>query len=90
MLDIRATIAQKPKKKLYSSMAAMGFIHKEVRGGINHTHSTKEEMVIQIHSILTTYLRDLFYGQAKVNETIQKKLAAKSLMTSPWRSFMPS
>ena len=52
MLDIRATIAQKPKKKLYSSMA-MGFVHKEVRGGINHAHIIKEVMAIQILSILT-------------------------------------
>ena len=43
----------KPKKKLYSSMAAMGFVHKEVRGGINHAHITKEVMAIQILSILT-------------------------------------
>ena len=53
MLDIRVTIAQKPKKKLYSSMAAMGFIHKEVRGGTNHAHTTKGVMAIQIVSILT-------------------------------------
>ena len=45
MLDIQATIAQKPKKKLYSSMA-MGFVDKEVMGGINHTHITKEVMGI--------------------------------------------
>ena len=45
MLDIRETIAQKPKKKLYSSIA-MGFILKEVRGGINHAHINKE--VIEI------------------------------------------
>ena len=42
----RAIIAQKPKKKLYSSMAAMGFVHKEVRGGINHAHTIKK--VIEI------------------------------------------
>ena len=52
MLDIQAIIAQKPKKKLYSSMAAMGFVHKEVRGGINHAHIIKE-VGIQILSILT-------------------------------------
>ena len=51
MLDIQAIIAQKPKKKLYSSMATMGFVHKEVRGGINHAHTIKE--VIEILSILT-------------------------------------
>ena len=44
---------QKPKKKLYSSMAAMGFVHKEVMGGINHAHTIKEVMGIQILSILT-------------------------------------
>ena len=53
MLDIRATIAQKPKKKLYFSMAAMGFVYKEVRGGINHANTTEEVMVIQILLILT-------------------------------------
>ena len=43
MLDIRATTAQKPKKKQYISMATtIGFIHKEVRGGINHAHTIKE------------------------------------------------
>ena len=52
MLDIRATIAQKPKKKLDSSMAAMSFVNKEVRGGINHAHTIKEVMEIQILSIL--------------------------------------
>ena len=46
MLDIQAIIVLKPKKKLYSSMVAMGFDHKEVRGGINHTHITKEVMGI--------------------------------------------
>ena len=53
MLDIRAIIAQKPKKRLYSSMAAMGFVLKVVRGGINHAHTIKEVMGIQILSILT-------------------------------------
>ena len=43
----------KPNKKLYSSMTAMGFVHKEVRGGINHAHIIKEVMAIQIFSILT-------------------------------------
>ena len=47
-------IAQKPKKKLYFSMAAMGFVHKEVRGGINHAHITKEVMGIRILSVLTS------------------------------------
>ena len=54
MLDIQATIAQKPKKKLYSSMAVMGFIHNEVRGGINHAHITKVVIEIQIFSVLTS------------------------------------
>ena len=54
MLDIRATISQKPKKKLYSSMATIGFVHKEVRGVINHAHTTKEVMGIQILLILTS------------------------------------
>ena len=47
-------IAQKPKKKLYSSIAAMGFVHKEVSCGINHAHTTKEVMGIRILSVLTT------------------------------------
>src|SRR6185312_10429054 len=54
MLDIRATIAKKPKKKLYSSMAAMDFVHKEVRGGINHAHTTKEVTGIRILLVLTS------------------------------------
>ena len=53
-MDIRAIIAQKPKKRLYSSMVAMGFIHKEVRGGINHAHTIKEVMGIRILSVLTS------------------------------------
>jgi len=47
------TTAQKPKRKLYSSMAIMVFVHKEVRGGINHAHTIKEVMGIQILSTLT-------------------------------------
>jgi len=31
----------------------MGFAHKEVRGGINHAHTIKEVMAIQILSIQT-------------------------------------
>ena len=31
----------------------MGFVHKEVSGGINHAHIIKEVMAIQIFSILT-------------------------------------
>jgi len=54
MLNIRVAIAWKPKKKHYISMAiTMGFVHKEVRGGINHAHIIKEVMVIQVLSILT-------------------------------------
>ena len=54
MLDIQATIAQKPKKKHYISMViTMGFVHKEVRGGIKHAHTTMEVMEIKILSILT-------------------------------------
>ena len=56
MLDIREINARKSKKKLYSSMAAMGFVHKEVRGGINHAHTTKEVMGIRILSVLTSLL----------------------------------
>ena len=78
MLDIRATIAQKPKRKPYFSMATMGFIHKEFRGGINHAHTIKEVMVIQIIYFNSNQptLRDLVYGQTKINESLQKKLAA--------------
>jgi len=39
--------ARKPKRKLYFS-TTMGFVHKEVRGGINHAHFIKEAMEIQI------------------------------------------
>ena len=60
----------------------MGFIHKEVRGGINHAHFIKDVMEIQISS-QPTYLEELVYGQANINDTIQKKLTAndKSLET---------
>ena len=40
-------------------MATMGFVHKEVRGGINHAHIVKEVMEIQIPSILTNLLLTL-------------------------------
>ena len=55
MLDIQEIIARKPKKKLYISIVTtVGFVHKEVRGGINHAHTIKEVMEIQILSILTS------------------------------------
>ena len=45
-MDIRVVIARKPKKKLYILMATTtGFVHKEVRGGINHARNIKEIMV---------------------------------------------
>ena len=51
---------RKPKKKLCISMATTtGFVHKEVRGGINHAHIVKEVMKIQIPSILTNLLLTL-------------------------------
>jgi len=34
-------------------MATIGFVHKEVRGGINHAHTIKKVIAIQILSILT-------------------------------------
>ena len=47
-------IARKPKKKFYILIETRtGFVHKEVRGRINHAHTTKEGMVSQIHLILT-------------------------------------
>jgi len=47
-------IVRKPRKKPCMLMATtMGFVHKVVRGGINHAHITKEVMAIQILSILT-------------------------------------
>ena len=84
MLDIQATIAQKPKKKLYFSMAAMCFVYKEVRGGINHAHITKGgNGNSNSFGPNQPTLRDLVYGQAKINESLQKKLAAtdKSMET---------
>ena len=52
---IQAMIARKSKKKLctLTAITTMGFVHKEVRGGINHAHTIKEVMAIQILSILT-------------------------------------
>ena len=41
------------KKKHCISIATMGFVHKKVRGGINHAHIIKEVMEIQILLILT-------------------------------------
>ena len=84
MLAIQAIIARKHKKKLYSSMATMGFVHKEVRGwnqpcpyyqgGNGNSNSFDPNQPT---------LRDLVYGQAKINESLQKKLATidKSMET---------
>ena len=48
-------IARKPKKKLYILMETRtGFVHKEVKGGTNHAHTTKEVMEIKVHLILTS------------------------------------
>ena len=47
-------IARKPKKRLYILMETRtGFVHKEVKGGINHAHIIKEVMRIRILLILT-------------------------------------
>ena len=53
-------------------MAAMGFVHKEVRGGNLNSFGPNQPT-----------LRDLVYVQAKINESLQKKLAAtdKSMET---------
>ena len=85
MLDIRVIIARTPKRKLYILMAtATGFVHKDVRGGINHAHTIKE-VTGNSNSFNPNQptLRDLVYGQAKINESLQKKLAAtdKSMET---------
>jgi hypothetical protein len=54
MLDIRVITTQKPKRKLYILIVTtMGFVHEEVKGGINHAHIIKEVMAIQNLSILT-------------------------------------
>jgi hypothetical protein len=54
MLDIQAMTVLKPRKKPGTLMATtMSFVHKDVRGGINHAHTTKEVTIIQILSILT-------------------------------------
>jgi hypothetical protein len=46
--------ARKTKKKPCTLMATTtGFVHKEIRGGINHAHIIKEVTGIQILSILT-------------------------------------
>ena len=74
MLDIR----------VITMATTMGFIHKEVRGGINHSHTIKE-VTGNSNSFNPNQptLRDLVYGQAKINESLQKKLAAtdKSMET---------
>ena len=84
MLDIRVKIVQKPRKKLCISMPTItGFVDKEVRGGINYAHIIKEVTRIRILNPNQPTLRDLVYGQAKINESLQKKLAAidKSMET---------
>ena len=78
MLDIRATIAQKPKRKLYSSMVTMGQgwnqPHPYYQGGNGNLNSFNPNQPT---------LRDLVYSQAKINESLQKKLAVidKSMET---------
>ena len=41
------------EEALYLNGNNKGFVHKEVRGGINHAHIITEVMAIQILSILT-------------------------------------
>jgi len=53
MLDIWVIIARKPKKLYILMVTTTGFVHKGVRGGINHTRIIKEVMGTQILSILT-------------------------------------
>ena len=67
---------------------SMGFVHKEVRDAINHAHSTKVEMVLQIHSILTNLPRGI-WSTAK-RRLMKKYRRSWPLMTSHWRPFMPS
>ena len=79
MLNIRVIIARKPKKKRCISMATTtGFVHKKVRGGISHAHIYYQGGNGNSNSFNPNQptLRDLVYGQTKIYESLQKKLAA--------------
>ena len=78
MLDIRATIAQKPKKKHYSSNGNNNGFRPQggqgwnqpcpyYQGGNGNSNSFNPNQPT---------LRDVVYSQAKINESLQKKLAA--------------
>ena len=61
----------------------MGFVHKKVRGGISHAHIYYQGGNGNSNSFNPNQptLRDLVYGQAKINESLQKKLAANDNST---------
>ena len=88
MLDIWVIIAQKSKKKRYILTATtMGFIHKEVRGGINHTHITKEVKGIQILSVLSSLPWEIL-STAK-RRSVSPFRRSWLLQTNLWRPSMP-
>ena len=76
MLDIRATTAQKPKKNGFRPQGGQGWNQPRpyYKGGNENSNSFNPNQPT---------LRDLVYGQAKINESLQKKLAAidKSMET---------
>ena len=64
-----------------STTTTPGSVHKEARGGVRHAHHSKEEVTtltqisIRISIRTNPSLRDLVFGQAKINESLNKKLA---------------
>ena len=87
ILDAQVMIARKPKKRRCFWTTTMGFIHKKVRGGINHTHTIKGVMKIQIRLILTN-LPSGIWSTAKRRPTrlvLLHKLVGLSLILCSWR-----
>ena len=78
---------QEIQEKVLFLNATMGFIHKEVRGGINHAHTTKEVMEIQIFSILTSLPSEIL-STAK-RRSMSPFRRSWPLQTNLWRPSMP-
>ena len=85
MVDTQGMTTPRPvKMQPTSTTTTPGSVHKEARGGVNHAHHSKEEVTIfnsNFNSNLNSNqpsLRDLVFGQAKINESLNRKLAANN------------
>jgi hypothetical protein len=74
MVDTRGTTAPRPVKTLHSSAATTTcIVHREAKGGTSRAHLIKEVITTTPISIQPS-LKDLVLGQAKINESLNKKI----------------